>query len=123
MFLNDVKDYNLLDLMEKKIEDDYLNIPINIVNKISRSKIMSNKKSGKKSDEVNEYVKRNPKAKEYPVIIQATAYIIEQIELGERVTNASVRQVINCDYKVAKLAMDIIDDLYIPKNTRMKSFF
>lgn len=76
MFLADVEKYDLLSLIEKEVEDDYLNIPINIVNTLARSKMMSNKKSGKKSPEDNDFVKRNEKAKNYPVLLQAAAYII-----------------------------------------------
>lgn len=47
----------------------------------------------------------------------------QQIELGERLNNAIIRKQIKCDYNVAKLAMDVIDKLYIPKNPQMKSFF
>ena len=126
MFLSDIVDKKVLDNMDEPVNDEYMGIPLNIVNSLARDRFMTNAKPSRAKvlENIKEnngtYNKDNKEPKEYPILLKAAKHIIDLVESGEHVTNKRVRDALKCDYKVAKLAMDTVDNLYKPKNPNVR---
>ena len=109
--LKDIVKLNLLEKIDTPENEAYLNVPMNIVNSLARDRFITNAKPSRSKKET---VEKDTSEKHYPILLKAAARIIELVEAGEEVKNARIRTELNCDYKVAKLAMDTVEKLYIP---------
>ena len=113
--LNDVVKHKLLDKIEKNDSEEYLGVPLSVVNHLAREKYLNDARGIAKEDK-NSDTQEDKTEKGYPKTLKIAKWVIDEIESGNRITNNLIRETQKCDYKVAKSVMDAIESNYVLKN-------
>ena len=115
LLLDDVVKHKLLDKIEKNGSDDYLGVPLSVVNHLARQQYLNDARGVAKKDKTSD-TKEDKTDKGYPKTLKIAKWVIDEIEAGNRITNNLIRDTHKCDYKVAKAVMDAIESNYVLKN-------